>query len=337
MQEAQTYEPYGRTGCYFGGVVPIVASTKAYVDDRLVVRVERIPSLSGSNSPDEKTMRREFPRGLGERAGKVVATRAIPLSDLYSRVLHGMVQGRDQLPPDYWTVSSVRYGGLHGAPLEPHVDAPDQNLEWSDLEEFDSGYFPALPDNKDVQLRQVVIHNSVTRTVTWEATCNIQRAYADLNVHGLFDPEKLPGFSALSRVPLESYYPPVAEPADAASRRTLDGRPLMPTLNLGGYVQQPPFMFTTLPAAQALLSSKFYDGGNAEAPISAIRVRVAGVTGPDPVSLGRIRTVAQLIQQRTGLQVDITAGSSPTSVLGFPQASSGSLHCCFVKVGRRRE
>ena len=39
--------------------------------------------------------------------------------------------------------------------------------------------------------------------------------------------------------------------------------------------------------------------------------RVAGVTGPDPVSLARIKAVAQQIELRTHLTVDIVAGSSP--------------------------
>ena len=45
-----------------------------------------------------------------------------------------------------------------------------------------------------------------------------------------------------------------------------------------------------------------------------IRVRVAGVTGPNAVSRQRINAVAQQIEQRTGLDVDIVAGSSPAPV-----------------------
>src|SRR5439155_20261648 len=44
---------------------------------------------------------------------------------------------------------------------------------------------------------------------------------------------------------------------------------------------------------------------------SVIRVRVAGVTGPTPASLNRIKTVAEQIELRTHLTVDIVAGSSP--------------------------
>jgi predicted lysophospholipase L1 biosynthesis ABC-type transport system permease subunit len=45
-----------------------------------------------------------------------------------------------------------------------------------------------------------------------------------------------------------------------------------------------------------------------------IRIRVAGIKGLDRLSQERIKTVAQLIHNRTGLAVDITAGSSPTPI-----------------------
>ncbi|MBA3736758.1 MAG: FtsX-like permease family protein [Actinobacteria bacterium] len=51
------------------------------------------------------------------------------------------------------------------------------------------------------------------------------------------------------------------------------------------------------------------------APISVVRVRVKGVKGPDPLSLERIKLVAQRIHDETGLDVDITAGSSPHPLL----------------------
>lgn len=114
----------------------------------------------------------------------------------------------------------------------------------------------------------------------------------------------------------------------------LKGRPLLPTENLGGYIQQPPLFLTTMRALQAFLNPHDWTNGLATvqsltngtaktaipkaqrlAPISAVRVEVAGVTGPDPLSLTRIRVVAQQIHEETGLAVDITAGSSPHPVL----------------------
>ena len=118
----------------------------------------------------------------------------------------------------------------------------------------------------------------------------------------------------MSRVPLESYYPPEVWPVDAASRRALRGGPLRPTMNLGDYVAQPPFLLTTLEAARAMVRRDLFKGANEAAPISAIRVRVAGATGPDRLSQERIRLVAETIVKRTGLAVDVTAGSSPRQI-----------------------
>jgi hypothetical protein len=57
-----------------------------------------------------------------------------------------------------------------------------------------------------------------------------------------------------------------------------------------------------------------YSDTDIAAPISAIRVRVANVHGFEPVDRARILAVATAIKKATGLQVDITAGSSPTAV-----------------------
>src|SRR5205085_7310207 len=148
-----------------------------------------------------------------------------------------------------------------------------------------------------------------------------------LLVVGRFDPRRLPGYSPLSRVPLETYYPPELEPANAASRAALGGRPYLPNQNLGGYVQQPPLILTTLNALRSyFLEPRWWGGGRLfrggslprrflRAPLSVIRVRVAGVKGPDPVSRERVRVVAQKIHDATGLDVDVTVGSSPHPML----------------------
>ena len=74
------------------------------------------------------------------------------------------------------------------------------------------------------------------------------------------------------------------------------------------------------PARQS--GSVFSDAGvyghetaaQAAAPISVVRVRVAGVTGPDKVSRERLRVTAETIAKRTGLQVDVVSGASPRAV-----------------------
>ena len=144
-----------------------------------------------------------------------------------------------------------------------------------------------------------------------------------LRAVGNFDPRRLPGFSPLSRLPLETYNPPVARAADARTRRLLGGRQLLPDANLAGYLQAPPLLLTTLSSVSAFTDPSVFPHANAAAPISVIRVRVAGVRGDDALSRERVRLVAQRIEQASGLQVDDTIGSSPTPVRINLPASSG--------------
>ncbi len=96
-------------------------------------------------------------------------------------------------------------------------------------------------------------------------------------------------------------------------------------------------LITTLPALPALQSSGYFSGSRkAGDPISVIRVRVAGVTGPNPVSLERLREVAQQIAVRTGLDVDIVAGSPTPGSLPRSRRTGKPIHGagCVPEAGR---
>ena len=163
-------------------------------------------------------------------------------------------------------------------------------------------------DNADTQYRTLREH--VLPTDQFQASSALQPASPVLV--GTFSESKIAAFDPLSRVPLGPYQPTTAAPANAASNKALGGSDLLPSLNLGGYVSQPAQLITTLSALPALENSN-YSGGTqlAKAPISVIRVRVAGVTGASPATRTRIKAVAEQIELRTGLTVDIVAGSSP--------------------------
>ncbi|MEV4463333.1 FtsX-like permease family protein [Micromonospora echinofusca] len=139
---------------------------------------------------------------------------------------------------------------------------------------------------------------------------------------GVFDPAKLTGFSDLGRVPLETYEPPSAQGADARSRDALGGRPLEPGGNPAGHLSAPPLLLTSLDSVPKLLAG----GGSPQltAPISAIRVRVADVGGYSDRAAEQVRLVAERIAQATGLDVDITLGSSPApQAVELPAGSFG--------------
>jgi putative ABC transport system permease protein len=244
---------------------------------------------------DTATMRKD-----AAEAGHTVLSTTITARQAYRYLLNLMGsrlgRGADALVA-YWSAGPVRYqGGGHGDLVPAAVRNPVS--VWGSPY---GGFFFPPPDNADTQYRTLRQH--------------AVGATADLPVPvlvGTFSEPKIAAFDPLSRVPLGPYQPAAATPANQASKKALSGSDLLPSLNLGGLVGQPVQLITTLAALPTLENSKYAGGAQlARAPVSVIRVRVAGVTGPDPASLNRIKTVAEQIEVRTHLTVDIVAGSSP--------------------------
>jgi putative ABC transport system permease protein len=92
---------------------------------------------------------------------------------------------------------------------------------------------------------------------------------------------------------------------DGAGNRLASPVELCPTVTPGTLQLPAAHGFTTLDAAEIL---------KGKAPIDAIRVRVAGVARYDAAGEARVRRVAEEIVARTGLRVEIVAGSSPRQV-----------------------
>jgi len=126
-----------------------------------------------------------------------------------------------------------------------------------------------------------------------------------LYAKGTFDLERIPKPADVSRVPLETYFPPVAILRYDENGQPVEPRPLRPTLNPAGYIQSPPLLLTNLRAACTLRDNC----------ISAIRVRVGGIDGLTPQAQRKIEAIASEIHRRTGLDVDIMVGSSPRRIL----------------------
>ncbi|MCP9487545.1 MAG: hypothetical protein MSC30_16995 [Gaiellaceae bacterium MAG52_C11] len=291
---------------YVEGVrwVPVIAAGTSVVDETVVANVERL-DVDGGNA---------VPRALGSRSafdfvtalgGSRVGRESVSASEIYEQML-GTQFGSNS----YWRPSETQYHVLRRQGEIELVPVATTNPESIWANKFNpTGFTNAPSANQDVQFRQLrqftgsnLILDGAVGTPSFE-------------VVGRYDTGKLPGFSALSRVPLETYYPPQLLPADALSRTVLKGKALRPSQNLGDYIQQPPLFLTTLAGIRPFLDANNFSGADAKAPISVIRVRVSGVTGPDPLSMARIRAVALEIREKTGLDVDITAGSSPRELL----------------------
>jgi putative ABC transport system permease protein len=291
-----------------GRHVPVIASNRTYVGESFVSVIRRLRIPGNVAVPKQLASRRAY-SFLSRLSGPRVKRFTLPVNETYERFLHGA--NRDPklrgilYSPLYWTSSNVRYTRVSTDVVQPTAIRNPTSV-WT-APASGTGYWRAPGSNRDLQFRRLNSHagnnyevNGVLNTPT-------------VKVVGKYDPARLPSFSPLSRVPLETYYPPLLEPADSQSSRALHGRTLLPTQNVGGYIQQPPLLLTTLKGANAFYKPGFWSNVRAKgrAPISVIRVRVKGVKGPDDLSLERIKVVAQKIHDETGLDVDITAGSSP--------------------------
>ena len=112
-----------------------------------------------------------------------------------------------------------------------------------------------------------------------------------------------------NELPMETYRPATAELVmDSEGNPMNPPKQLKPTDDPYGFLTDPPGMLTTIEVAEELLGDE---------PISAIRIKVAGVADLSEESQGILEQVAREIENRTGLITDITLGSSPQLALTY--------------------
>jgi hypothetical protein len=299
------------SGFQKGDAFPVLATADSGIGEHALTQVQELAAPSAAPVFDTATMARD-----AAVAGHPVLSVTTTARQAYTYLLGTLgqprpVQRANNMLSVYWSAGPVRYRRGSGGDLVP---APVRNpvSVWAS----DRTYLVPPMDNADSQYRALRQHTRVADVV--DALLP--------TLEGTFSENKIAAFDPLSRVPLGPYQRTVAAPASAASRRALAGSDLLPSLNLGGLVSQPVQLITTLAAVPTLENSKYAGSAQlARAPISVIRVRVAGVTGPDPASLNRIKAVAEQIEVRTHLSVDIVAGSSPApATIALPAGAFGT-------------
>jgi len=297
-----------------GPEVPVLASSASGMDEYAQTTVQQL--ATSSRMPD---MNASWTTAEASVPGRTVATDHTTAQQAYSNELTGdgayitisIPKGKftGLSFSGYWSVSPVDYQRAKSGALTPRRVVNPTSI-------WDGAIAPM--DDEDNQYRTVTMHaNPPNRTTPIQD-------YPLITVAGKFDPAKIQSFGALSQVPLGDFQAAPAAPATAASRQALAGGDLLPNQNLGGLVSQPVNLVTTLSALPELQNSEAFRDVPAADPISVVRVRVAGVTGPGATSRARINAVALQIAQRTGLDVDVVAGSSPSPVtIGLPADKFG--------------
>ncbi|WP_262283080.1 FtsX-like permease family protein [Micromonospora sp. MA102] len=285
-----------RGGTLLTRTAPALVTNRLFFDSTVRARFTRLPTARPATVPAielEQTLGRAtgIPAGSAEVDADTAYRAQLTKGVAEDACCHGQLQRVIQAGPV--TYRELPDGTLRADPVPPANPEVYGN-------QFTFNFLPRPWLAEDTGFRPV---RAVAGKEGGAAT-----QYHQWQAVGVFDPEKLTGFSDLGAVPLETYEAPRAEGADDPSRTALGRRPLEPSGNPAGYLSVPPLVLVNLASVPKLL-----EGGNSpqrSAPISAIRVRVAGVDGYSEQAAERVRLIAEQINRATGLDVDITLGSS---------------------------
>ena len=298
--------------------LPVIAASKTVVDEQSDVSIQRLPTSDADRIGNGLT-EAQTNAMVAAATGPVVQRSTVTAQDAYNQFLTFLSQNPGGRTIDnYWTASQVGYSKGADGHLVPKPVTNPESIWQSQF--MAGGYVDVPPDAADTPYRTLTSHLGQQGAAA-DGTFRLPA----LDLVGTYDTGKLPGFSALSALPLETYSSPTVAGANTASKALLHNQDLAPDLNSAGYLQQPPLLLTTLAAASALTDPSAFDNTGPAAPISVIRIQVDGVSGSDAVSRERVRLVATAIQQATGLDVDITIGSSPKPTLvDLPATAHGA-------------
>ncbi len=285
----------GGTG--YRGIPAMIANT-TYVDEQLSASVERLGSAPAALVPG--TPWAEWVAALGAAPAVDTPERVdVPLPDTLDGAEEWADVG-DLFQPGPVTYRTDAAGVLH--PEQRPVDPASWQMGLT-------SYQVPVMGNTDG-------FRPLTHVDVGSMTLGMSPALYRV---GTFDPGALRGFSPLAGVPMETYQAPQVIGANARSRELLGDRPLLPNSNPAGYLTTPPLALTNMYSLQYVPPVMYKKD-----PISAIRVRVAGVTGVDERSQELVRSTAERIATTTGLDVDITIGASPVrQTVALPAGGDG--------------
>lgn len=320
-------------------VVPVILAGTQAVDHQLRLAVEQL-SPSVVELPGGATDDQNRALVLGASEQRTVHEEVFDASDLYAKrtadlPLDAAPSNQGFFDPSelelvttrLWRPADVTYSP--GSPLRPNPQEIDPEIWRATFWSSNSG-FEAVPlTAQDTGFRAVTAYT----VVDWSSGAGGSAVL--FNPVGKFDPTAIQEFSGLSAVPLETYTSPQLVGSDPASVKALGGQPMGSDLNMAGYLQQAPAMLVPLNALEAFRNDRLsvvdpdtfkeIEEFDDTAPISAVRVRVAGVTGMDDTSRERIAQVATAIAEAVDADVDITIGSSPEMLdVALPETALGS-------------
>ncbi|MER5640917.1 FtsX-like permease family protein [Kitasatospora sp. NPDC002227] len=307
--------------------VPVVAASSTPVDGSASWSVQELPPAASAAVVQAGGDYQALTAGLARISGSTTGSGEVTANTAYQGLLTQLTQG---IPAtSYWKAAPVSYtagaragagagaGGGQALTPESVTNPPDV---WRSA--FTRGTVTVPAAAADGQFRGLTPY--LGSNVSQSRGSEDSRIAPSLRSVGSYDPSRLTGHQDAVQGSLDVFSSSRLTPADPQSSRLLRGQSLQPDGDPAGYAQQPPMMFTTLAALPEFGDPEVYQGADGSAPLSLVRVRVAGVTGVDALSRERVRQVAQEVVDRTGLDVDVVVGSSAAPVtVQLPAGSHG--------------
>lgn len=314
-----------------GQGVPVLAASKMSTQISATIKV----SLLGRDAT-RAVLEGADQDALHGLPGRVRQTMVVSAQDAHALLLRQFGTAKPKGPPHHltrfmpgelWRLGQVSLPEVNAATTPPTVRLREPTKPTQP--DLVQGVQFQVPGSKEKAARRIATSYKLS---TGGGLPDADTVY----LRGTFDAAKLAGLQDVTAQVLAGFDAAPTQAGDARSKDLLENQALQPSGYLGGLVQPPPTMITTLSAGHILTDG--YTKGHSGAPISAIRVRVAGVHGVDDQSRERVRLVAQRIHDETGLDVDIVTGSSATGkALVLPAGKFGrpqlNLEQQWVKKG----
>jgi putative ABC transport system permease protein len=277
--------------------VPMIVASSIGEDDQERLTISMLPGWAarsyagGLTAPQINAL-------LERTAGRTIGTAMLTAAGAYRRLL-GHLASAEVTVPAYWTTSPASFAESANGDIAPRPVSANRAAVWGGP--YSRTGVVASADVQDVGFRSVTPH-----VARMSGRGRQPSAGAVLRAVGVFDPDRV----ASSPATPSPYRSVQLSAADARSRKLLGGRPLTLNDNPAGYPDPVATLVMPLQDIGAFTAPGVYGDTDSATPIGSVRVRVAGVTGDDPLSLARVRAVAQEIVRATGLHVTITVAAT---------------------------
>jgi hypothetical protein len=277
--------------------IPVIMSNREFIDGKIEYVIEKL-ELPFEAAEQSETMEMVKERGgekyLDSVKGSPVEEHLFTTGEAHEKLVKAVMN------PGYTTsTGDMKWMAFKPSPVEYRPVTSPFRDRWAfsyEVTPYDVPEDSFLPISQSYRKVNMFGENSAA----WPRL--------RLDYIGIFNPQKLNiSKDPLTELPVETYFPSKASLVLNEEEEPVNPpKEMKPVNNPYGFLTKPPLMLTTIEAAANIIG---------EDPISSIRVNVKGVETFNEESEAVLQKVAKQIEEKTGLIVDVTLGSSPQPAL----------------------